>query len=171
MRAFLGAAIVALLIGLHPSAEAEEAAAAKIQDDWLSFEEIGKEATFAVQSVQMDDWAEATLWVKCMDDTTYVIVDWKRFIGAGDEDRRITVVYAYDDEKEVRSSETWRAVTNLQGAGIQGRQAIAMARGIAQAKILQLVTGNPAGGTIAAVFKVEGFDRHLPKVQAACHWQ
>lgn len=115
---------------------------------------------------------QATLHVRCMEDTTSVIWDWDEYLGDDDSS-----VYTTKKRMTIRlDSETpeehWYSVsTDGTAVGLwSGGDAIPFIRRLIESKRL-VARITPYGESAReAVFDVAMLDEHLPELQEACHW-
>ncbi|WP_353223469.1 type VI secretion system-associated protein TagO [Salinisphaera sp. C84B14] len=104
-----------------------------------------------------------TLWVRCLRNTTEVIVSWQLYLGL-DETQMLTRL-----DKEKAETRTWSISTNNQSVFYRGND-IQFTKKLFQHKKL-LVQITPYGeNPVMTTFNIGGLEESIKPLRKACHW-
>ncbi|WP_375058384.1 type VI secretion system-associated protein TagO [Zobellella sp. DQSA1] len=106
-----------------------------------------------------------TLYVRCQENTTSLIVNWGRYLGINET----SVTYRIDDNKAV--TRNWSIATNHEAVGLwRGNQSIPVIKQVLGSKLF-LTRITPYGDNpITVRFDTTGLDKHIGALRKACNW-
>jgi type VI secretion system protein VasI len=110
-----------------------------------------------------------TLWVRCADNKTAILVDWHRYITTGGLDNEQAVRYRIDD-KPARTA-TWGMSTNFEATGLwRGGTSIPIVRQMLSAKQMIIETTPYGDNAVQARFDISNLEKYIEHVANACGW-
>lgn len=109
-----------------------------------------------------------TLWVRCMENRTAIMVDWRRFITSGGIYNQHPVRYRIDDRQAVTTN--WAMSTDYEATGLWRGNGIPMLRQMRGATTFIIETTPHGDSTVRARFNIVGIDAVAADIANRCSW-
>ncbi len=109
-----------------------------------------------------------TLWIRCVEDRTAILVNWRRYISTNILNNLHAVRYRIDDTQAVTTN--WELSTNYESTGRWRGNGIPLLRQMRGATRFIIETTPHSSNTVRARFDITGFDTIAAEVAERCSW-